>query len=187
MSTIDYLKTFVTDKNVASVTPSSRFLTRRICRRIDFNTARTVVEFGPGNGVITRPLLERMPGDGQLITIETNETFVEQLNAIPDSRLSVVGDSVARLPGILNEHNVDRVDYVVSGIPFSFLDDRERMSILDSSRKALGDEGVFLAYQTSRHLEPDLRKVFDHVSLDKEWLNIPPMCIYEAWMDRADR
>ncbi|MGK7369247.1 MAG: hypothetical protein ACNS64_03445, partial [Candidatus Halalkalibacterium sp. M3_1C_030] len=69
----------------------------------------------------------------------------------------------------------------ISGIPFSFLDDEQRKSILEQSKNILKDGGGFLAYQTSGHLKEPLENIFGNVETEWEWRNIPPMTVYRAF------
>lgn len=47
-------------RSIGSVLPSSRFLCRAIVKHIDAQLAHTVVELGPGDGVVTRYILEKL-------------------------------------------------------------------------------------------------------------------------------
>lgn len=178
--TFTYLKNFIKDKNVASITPSTRFCVKRTCKYIDFSRPRTILEFGPGTGVYTRYLLERLPSGSELHAFEMNSAFVKKLKEIKSNTLSVYEADAGRMPEILPDSYIERIDYIVSGIPFSFLDDNTRNSILNTCYRYLNPGGAFLAYQTSGHLKEPLSTIFDDVTTEYEILNIPPMMIYRA-------
>jgi phospholipid N-methyltransferase len=180
MSTLTYLKSFLKDKNVASVTPTSRFCVRKVCEPIDFSKDITIVEYGAGAGVFSRYLLQHMTADSKLIMFETNELLYEKLQEINDSRVSVIKNSVEYILTELSDELIGNIDYIISGIPFSFLDDETRRSLLKDSRKLLREDGMFLAYQTSGHLKQPLQEAFGNVKTDWEWRNIPPMTIYKS-------
>ena len=59
-------------REIGSVTPSSRYLTRGIVDKIDFANAQVIVELGPGTGVFTRTILNRMSATCKLVVIELN-------------------------------------------------------------------------------------------------------------------
>jgi len=81
---------------LGSLIPSSRFLIDRLLSRVDWKRARTIVEYGPGVGTFTRPILERLAPDATLITIDTNADFTAYLKAdIDDERLIAVTGSAA--------------------------------------------------------------------------------------------
>jgi len=50
-------------KMLGSLIPSSRFLVDRPLGKIDWARARTIVEYGPGVGTITAPILGRMSSE----------------------------------------------------------------------------------------------------------------------------
>lgn len=180
MSTLAYLKSFFKDKDVASVTPTSRFCVQRVCEPIDFTKDISVVEYGAGAGVFSRYLLRHMTPGSRLYLFETNEILFKKLQQIDDKRTSFYDESVEFVSDLLPAGIVGEVDFIISGIPFSFLDEQVKSSILQQSLNVLHDGGKFLAYQTSGHLEEPLRRTFGNVKTGWEWRNIPPMTVYEA-------
>lgn len=180
MSTYSYLKNFIKDKNVASVTPSSRILVRHVCRKIDFKKDNIIIEYGPGTGVFSKYFLKNLTKDSKLILFETNKNFIKKLKRIKDQRLEIYNESVEKVVEILGEGIKGKVDYIVSGIPFSFLDKEAKDFILKQSSNLLHQGGKFLAYQTSGHLKDPLRNVFGNLNTEFEIMNIPPMLVYEA-------
>ncbi|MEX0686296.1 MAG: rRNA adenine N-6-methyltransferase family protein [Balneolales bacterium] len=178
----NYIKTFIKDKNVASIAPTSERVVRSVCEPIDFTKDLIIVEYGPGNGVFTRYLLKKMTAGSRIIVIETNHDFVAHLRKNKDSRLSVFQDSAENVGDIMKRLGHDKADYIVSGIPFSFLNAYTKDKILLESKKLLTkNQGMFLAYQTSTHLKKPLQKHFDEVWTNFKYLNIPPMCVYKAY------
>lgn len=180
MSTITYLKSFFTDKDVASVTPTSRFCVRTVCSPIDFSRDLTIVEYGAGAGVFSKYLLKNMTPGSRLFLFETNDILYNKLLEISDNRVHFFRKSVEYVTESLGEELVGKIDYIISGIPFSFLKDNQKKSILDQSREILKEGGMFLAYQTSGHLKEPLEKAFGNVETEWEWRNIPPMTVYKA-------
>ncbi len=180
MGTLSYIKNFLKDRQVASITPTSRFTIERVCRHIDFDRDLRIIEFGPADGVFTKVFLEKLtPGSG-IIAIETNGDFARSLRNYEDERLSVVNQSAEDVREIAAARNWDRVDYIISGIPFSFLNKEIKHKILQESADLLGEQGLFLGYQTSSHLKSHLQEYFPKVETEMEYLNIPPMCVYRA-------
>lgn len=181
--TLSYIKNFIQDRDVAAIAPSSSFLVERVCKWIDFDEPATIVEYGPGNGVFSEYILEHMTSDSTLILIESNPDFVEDLRekTKDDSRAIVVEDLAQNVEDILAEQGIDGADYIVSGIPFSFLDEEEKNALLERTCDVLTEDGKFLVYQNYNHLEEPLREHFSEVSKEREFRNIPPtMRAYEA-------
>src|SRR5918997_1110096 len=76
---------------VGSVIPSSRKLIDRMLAPVDWDNTKLFVEYGPGVGTFTRPILERLGPDATLITIDTNSDFTDFLReSIDDDRLVAV-------------------------------------------------------------------------------------------------
>jgi phospholipid N-methyltransferase len=180
MGTLNYLKNFIQDRNVASVTPSSMAMVKRVCEKIDFSRDNVIVEYGPGNGVFTRYILDHSTKGSRIISIELNANFVKELEKIKDQRLHIYHDSAENVGRILNDSEVEGVDYFLSGIPFSFIKKKQKDAILGTTSTLLNPGGKFLAYQTSNHLKEPLQKHFPLVSMKYEIRNLPPMCLYEA-------
>jgi phospholipid N-methyltransferase len=193
MNTLTYLKNLARDKNIASVTPTSAFGVKRICRAIDFQRAKVIVEYGPGGGVITKRLLKQMRSDAVLIAVETNKNFCRLLaSRIKDPRLHIVNRSAEDVLEILAEQGFEQADYIISGIPFSLFPNSLKDRILRNTGKALGQDGRFFVYQFLVSLskpETDIkRKLKEHMRIERkdvEMLNVPPLRIYEASNGKA--
>lgn len=185
MSTFSYMKHFVKDKYIASITPTSEFGVRKVCGKIDFRHTDILVEYGPGTGVFTKHLLEKMGSDSRLILIERNTDFSRMLaKRFRDRRVAIRNDCASNVLDALANCGAQSADCILSGIPFSFLPYETRVEILRKSHAALREGGKFLAYQTfyqaNNHLRGPLETVFRSVRVEYEMLNIPPIRIYEA-------
>ncbi len=180
MNRFEYFIHFLKDKNVASVTPTSSFGIRRVCRKIDFSKRNVIVEYGPGTGAFTRYLLKNMSPDSKLILIETNRHFVSILKTIADPRLYVFNDSAENIKSILKECGEQSADYILSGIPFSLLSEEVKTQILRNTRDVLSEEGTFLVYQCLNHISKYLKQYFNYVNFEIELRNLPPLFIFVA-------
>lgn len=166
---------------LGSVIPSSRFLVQRVLKRVDWQRARVMVEYGPGVGNFTSEILRRMGPDSTLVVIEMNEDFVRYLRrSLPDPRLKVVHGSAADVSVILERLGLDAADYVVSGIPFSTMPESLRVGILRATRSVLRPDGAFLVYQFSGGVLPDLKRVFGWVHQGFEPLNVLPARLFHC-------
>jgi len=188
MSTYTYLKHFFTDRNIASITPTSTFGIKKVCGHIDFKTANVIVEYGPATGVFIDYLLENMNTDARLLAIETNNNFVELLEKkFTDSRFDVVNESAEHVQQCLEARNVSHADYIISGIPFSFFPMQLKQQIIKNTFEALKPGGKFLVYQfftaslkPEKRLKTVLEEHFSEVNTKMEILNVPPLTIFEA-------
>ncbi|HNQ00698.1 MAG TPA: methyltransferase domain-containing protein [Syntrophales bacterium] len=185
MSAFAYLSNLLQDRYVASVMPTSRFAVEKICSRVDPHSARTVIEYGPGTGVLTRSLLRRLNPDARLIAIERNEALAAVLRRnCRDPRLQIYRDCAGNVLDIARRCGAGEADCVISGIPFSFLSAGARREILRDTHRILRPGGKFLAYQTfyqpPGHLREPLRELFPSVSTGFAVLSVPPLLLVEA-------
>ncbi len=184
MSALAYIKTFLKDRNVASVAPSSPFAVRKICSYIDFSSAQSIVEYGPATGVITKDLLKCLRSDARLYAIELNPDFAQTLRRkLRDPRLQVFRDTVENVEQLWQENSLPQVDYVISGVPLSFFNEERRLEIIRQTHAILRPGGSFITYQVSRvecHLRELLPHYFDVAEEHTEWLNIPPLRILSS-------
>ncbi|MBI4348860.1 MAG: methyltransferase domain-containing protein [Elusimicrobia bacterium] len=178
-----YIEQFLRDKKVASVAPSTKFLVNKVLKRMDLRSAQTVIEYGPAEGVITRPILERLPSDGRVVAIELNPGFVATLRQqlASEPRLTVVEGSVTEVDKIVAPLGVPPADVIVSGIPFSFLSPLERHHLLHKTVDLLRPGGRFIAYQVTTHLVPLMKYHFQDVDVDFEVRNLPPHFVFTGY------
>ena len=167
--------------------PTSRSLARRVARLASADSARTVAEFGPGTGAITRELLAAMPADGRLWAFEVYPPFVEHLRAtVDDPRLTVVAESAEALVELRQRERLPRFDAVVSAVPFSLMDRDQATRIVRAGAAALRPDGVFVALQYHpRYLAPLLRDEFRVVEREVHTWNIPPAILLRASRPRG--
>ena len=177
-----FINEFLKKKNkVGAVAPSSRFLRKKMLKHIDFEKATVIVELGSGTGAFTFEILEKLAPDGKLIVFETNKQFYETLaKKINDERFVFVNQSAEKLPEILKEQGLDKVDYIISSLPLAILPDKVKNNILSGIKKSLKAEGLFIQFQYSLNAKKLLRNNFENVSLDFTAINIPPAFVYKC-------
>src|SRR5438876_11210635 len=64
---------------IASIMPSSKGLVERVADKIDFDRARVIAEYGPGEGVHSREIARRMRRDCRLLLFELDPAFSRDL------------------------------------------------------------------------------------------------------------
>lgn len=181
-----HLQAFLKDpKGISALLPTSSAVAERIVSKTERRPASVIVEYGPGSGVLTRRLLDRLRPDGRLVAIELNTDLARGLRArIDDPRLVVVCDSAERVERILERQELELADYVFSGIPFFWLDPKTALDIVTSTHAALRNGGSFVTYQvfyqTRRFLRAHLERRFGEVRCEIDLRNLPPYRICEA-------
>lgn len=175
---LPFLRVAMRDIRVGAVMPSSSYAVRAILSRLPERFGR-VLEYGPGDGVLTRALLERLDDDGRYLAIETNDRFFASVSAFGDPRLETVHGNALAADRFAEERGLGGFDLVISGIPFSLFPQEERHRAVAMTHRLLRPGGIFLVYQVSPLMRPYLRKAFA-VSTAIEPRNIPPYFILRA-------
>src|SRR6266404_2947856 len=163
---------------IASIVPSSKALVERVSDKIDFDRARVIAEYGPGEGVHSREIARRMRPDCQLLLFEIDPAFSRDLQRqfSDDPRVHVINDNAARLQTALERLGISWCDYIVSGIPFSILKIDKKRALLQQTHDALAPAGRFIIYQVTNELKQHA-KIFEHAKSEYFLQNIPPMFI----------
>jgi phospholipid N-methyltransferase len=167
---------------VGSIIPSSRVLIEKMLDPVDWENTRLFVEYGPGVGTFTRPVLDRMSKDATLLTIDTNADFTRYLKqSIEDPRLVAVTGSAADVENILAERKLGKADYVLSGLPFSTLPPGVGDAIAEATSKVIRPGGAFLVYQFNPKVRDFIAPHFDPIKRGFEWVNVPPATLFWAY------
>jgi phospholipid N-methyltransferase len=169
---------------VGSIIPSSKVLIEKMLRPVDWENTRLFVEYGPGVGTFTRPILDLLGPDATLVTIDTNPEFTKYLReSIDDPRLVPVTGSAADVEHILAERGLGQADYVLSGLPFSTLPPGVGDAIAEATAKVIRLGGAFLVYQFSPKVKEFIAPHFERLERGFEWINVPPATLFWAWRD----
>jgi len=167
---------------VGSIIPSSRVLIDKMLEPVDWANTRLFVEYGPGVGTFTRPILDRLGSDATLLTIDTNPDFTQYLSErIDDPRLVAVTGSAADVEKILAERDLGQADYVLSGLPFSTLPPGVGNSIAEATSTVIRPGGAFLVYQFSPKVLDFIKPHFAPIRRGFEWINVPPATLFWAY------
>ena len=71
-----------------------------------------------------------LPKDSILISLEINESLIDKLTKnIHDPRLILIKGDASKLGSYLQELNIGKVDYIVSGLPLGNFSRRSRYAI----------------------------------------------------------
>ena len=167
---------------VGSIIPSSRVLIDKMLRPVDWENTKLFVEYGPGVGTFTKPVLERLAPDATLVTIDTNADFTRYLKElIDDPRLVAVTGSAADVEKILADRNLGSADYVLSGLPFSTLPPGVGDAISAATSNVIRPGGAFLVYQFNPKVLDFIKPHFKPIKRGFEWINVPPATLFWAY------
>jgi len=179
----DYIliKDFIKDLKVGAIASSSKYVSKNMVNKIDFDKANILIEYGPGKGIITKQLLDLMKKDAILFAFETNENFLEYMTKINDERLIILNADAEEAQNILkNRFKIEQVDYIISTIPFTFFDRRKRRRIIYRSYSMLKEKGKFITSQYSWLIYNLIKNKFSESSIKATLFNLPPAFIFEG-------
>ena len=130
---------------IASVAPSSRWLSETTVRNIDWSTVNALVELGAGTGPITRVIARHARPDCRVVVIERDHDFArllrDRFRDMPN--FDIVEGDVRDLESILAGRGIDRVDHVISGLPVPSFPRELQQALFDAVRKVLSGDGTY--------------------------------------------
>ena len=179
MNHIEFIKTAMKDYRVGAVTKSSKYTAENIAQKIK-RGARVAVEYGAGDGSVTKKILERLSPVGKLAAIEINEELHSILKEITDKRLSAIKSDVVSLSRDFSQFGFEKAEVVVSGIPFTFFASKTREEIVRNTARNLAPQGQFIVYQYTPLVLPLLKNHFKRVKIYYEIRNFLPYFIMVA-------
>jgi phospholipid N-methyltransferase len=175
-----FIKQFWQDKKmVGAMSPSSKYLCHKMLKNIDFKTVRLIVELGPGTGVFTRKILEKLPQDSKLLVFELNTDFFNLIKKeIHDSRMILVNDSAEKIGEYVKQEGFLFADYIVSSLPLANFPKKLTDTILKESYSILKNKGKYIQFQYSLVSKKNLDTQFEAVHLSFTPINFPPAFVY---------
>ncbi|MEK6700670.1 MAG: ribosomal RNA adenine dimethylase domain-containing protein [Planctomycetota bacterium] len=167
---------------IGAISPSSRRLAEEMLRTVPLDGPVAIAEYGPGTGVFTSLVLERLGGGAKFFAIERNEVLVEELRRrFPG--LGLHAGSAADIERFCAIEGVSKLDAVISGLPWASFPESLQTSILEPTVRALKPGGQFVtfAYQVGRYMPAGRRfakllpRYFATTTLSRiVWRNMPP-------------
>lgn len=163
---------------IGAVTPSSRWMARRLLQDIDLTGDCCVVELGAGTGPITAELLRVAGPRCRAIVVERDPDFCARLRGRFPSAEVVEADA-RDLERLLSERRIQQVDHVLCGLALPWFAPPDRHCILDCVRRHLAANGSFrqLTYMPWLHTR-EYRRYFDRVGFRLVVRNLPPGGFY---------
>ncbi|PGK51704.1 SAM-dependent methyltransferase [Priestia megaterium] len=181
MSTLRFLKEYIKHpRTVGALLPSSPRLVKQMIAPINFEQATCIVEYGPGTGVFTEEIIRRKREDTVLLIIEYNNEFYHELQRKYGriKNVHIVCDSAEHTTKYLQQCNIQKVDYVVSGLPFTSLPKDVSKNILQTTKDLLGDDGDLILFQYSRFKQNLLKTFFMNIRTKRVLQNVPPAFVF---------
>lgn len=179
MFVFEYIKN---PKLVGAIAPSGKSLAERMLRNIDFSQVDVIVEYGPGTGIFTEKILARIKNDTLVILVEINNEFYKILKGLYGHKKNVIiiNDSAENIDKILVEYDINKVDYIISGLPFTSLPREVSSCILRKTSKIISDRAEFVTFQYSLFKLGFLKEYFGNINYTRVIKNIPPAYVLKC-------
>ncbi|MEL7021449.1 MAG: methyltransferase [Bacteroidota bacterium] len=177
MTKIEFLREGIKNiKTVGTISRSSKYLCKGMVKHVDFSSAKTIVELGAGDGVITQHILKHMRPDAQLLAFEVNHKFCDLMRQrfVQESRLQIVEDSAEKIGHYLNEIGETQADYIISALPFVSLPKALGKKIVGEAQKHLKTGGLYIQVHYSLLAKNLYAEAFGNVDVNFVPLNVPP-------------
>lgn len=167
---------------IGAIAPSSRYLAAEMIRGLDLGHSNAVLEYGPGSGVFTDAILPRLGKHTKFLPIELNDDMAAAFEK-RHPRVKLIHDSVEHARRICDEHGIDQVDYIISGLPWASFPESLQVRILDGVTKVLKPGGTLVTFgyhvgtlmPAGKRFARLFRQYFATTSRTPViWRNIPP-------------
>ncbi len=189
MHLIQFIKQFVFHPTkTGAVAPSSKGLADLITDVADLSNTSAVIEFGPGTGVFTEKIFQKISKNTKFFALEINPDFVEATrNRCPE--VIVYQDSATNAKKYLNELGLKECDCIICGLPWASFSEDLQNELLDTIIDVLKPGGKFLTFAYLQGLllpagmrfKKKLSARFNKVTKTRTvWLNLPPAFVYCA-------
>lgn len=164
-------------KEVGTISRSSKFVGRTMCKHVDFGKAKCIVELGAGDGSITKEILKAMGPDSKLLSFEINEKLCEEMRKQvgEDPRLQIIQGDALEMRKHIEAAGFQEADYVVSAIPFVIIPEDD---IIQMSHDCMAEGGKYIQLHYSTKAKKRYQRIFGNVEIDLQMLNIPPAFIH---------
>ncbi|WP_028392568.1 class I SAM-dependent methyltransferase [Bacillus cihuensis] len=165
---------------VGAMIPSSKELAKQMVAPICFEKATCIIEYGPGTGVFTEEIIKNKHPETILLVIEVNESFYRILKDKYKhmDKVFIVHGSAEDVAHIKEQYAISKVDYIVSGLPFTSLPLMISRNILQQTNKILTKEGKFITFQYSKVKQNFFRTFFGNIQIKKVYWNVPPAFVF---------
>ncbi len=125
--------------------PSSKLLADAMAQQVNISNEGAVVELGAGTGVVTQALLDSGITPDKLLVIEREKQLHAFLQEnFPD--LQILCADALELENVLSSAGVQKVNAIVSSLPFLSMPDAVRRGIQEQMVKSIGNEGIIIQF-----------------------------------------
>ncbi len=168
------------------ILPTQRYLIRRMIDCIEIsNHPLKIVEFGGGEGAITRAIVDKVERGGigyDIFSFELNSRLADmsrekfEVNGKINGCVRIIEDDAVNMLSHLD--NGIGADYIISSLPLSHFSREKSRNIFRAVKAGLKKNGVFTQYQHFPTCYSLVKEFFNDVKIRYVLANIPPAFVY---------
>lgn len=189
MQSLTFVKNFVRHPTqVGAIAPSSSGLVEMMLASFDWSQVRNVVEFGPGTGVFTAGVVDRLHADARFFAIERSAELAE-VTRRRCPQVTVYQDSVVNVAQLCQRESIEQVDAIVCGLPWASFAQSLQREIITSMLSVMSPGARFATFAywqgvvlpAGRRFSRQLHEHFGTVERSPTvWRNLPPAFVYRC-------
>lgn len=175
-----FMKRFIKSPQfIGAIAPSGKDLSKKMIEDINFKNCNYIIEYGAGTGSFTKEIIKRKKDSTKFIIFETDKEFYKNLKKSYQYKknVTIINDSAENVKDYLDKLNIKKVDYIVSGLPFTSLPVYTSKIILKKSSEILSENGYFFTFQYSLVKKKFFNEYFFITNIKRSFLNLPPAYI----------
>ncbi|MEI6296531.1 MAG: rRNA adenine N-6-methyltransferase family protein [bacterium] len=186
---LNFIKQFISNpQEVGAIFPTGNILSKVIVETANLKDTKSIVEFGPGTGVFTREILNKINPNSIFFTIESNLDFFQKMKK-DFSNTTTYHDSAVSIRKYLDENNIKACDRIISGLPWAAFGEKLQTEILQKAYLSLSPNGIFVTFSyihspllpSGIKFKKLLEKTFKKVEKSNiVWKNLPPAFVYKC-------
>ena len=184
-----FLKNFLRNPGqVGAIAPSSNRLVHMMVDWFEWDQIRNVVEFGPGTGVFTQAIRQRLHPESKFFAVEKSAEMAE-VTRKRCPNVKVYNDSVTNIAQLCQQESIEKIDAVICGLPWASFPESLQTEIIDSMLGVLDPKAQFATFAywqgvilpAGSRFNRRLRNTFASVQRSPSvWLHLPPAFVYRC-------
>ncbi len=174
-------------QTIGAVAPSSKYLAEKMIENIDFENCSVIAEYGAGTGIFTAEVIRHKKRDTKFLVIERNERFYRILRRrfAKCRNVYVIHGNAQNLRKYMQKCGADRIDCIISGLPFVSLPHKISERVLAETRKIIAQSGgKFITFQYTLFKKKLFERFFEISNISVAFRNFPPAFVLAMTSER---
>ena len=177
--------------SIGAVCPSSKALAKEITAQVKLKDAVNIAELGPGTGVFTEEILAQKKAEARFFSVELNRDMYDVVKKRfeDNNDLVIFNDSATNLAQMRDELTMDKLDLIISGLPWASFPEELQDDLLNAIMNNLQPDGYFATFAyvqgmllpAAQKFKRKLKQNFSEVEKSRiVWKNTPPAFVYRC-------